>query len=115
MTYFFQKIINSFFGANPIFARAASDSMPSFVIQNPLAIKGGLQEILALIINFLTTIMFIIAPVMYLWAGFQYLTSAGDDKKIKSAKDTLIWTTIGVLIILMAEGITYIVRGLLTP
>ena len=115
MTYFFQKIINSFFGANSIFARAASDSMPSFVIQNPLAIEGGLQEILALIINFLTNITFIIAPIMYLWAGFQYLTSAGDDKKIKSAKNTIIWTTVGVLIILMAEGIIYIVQDLLMP
>lgn len=115
MTYFFQKIINSFFGANSIFARAASDSMPSFVIQNPLAIEGGLQEILALIINFLTNITFIIAPIMYLWAGFQYLTSAGDDKKIKSAKNTIIWTTVGVLIILMAEGVIYIVQDLLIP
>lgn len=115
MTYFFQKIINSFFGANSIFVRAASDNMPSFVIQNPLAIEGGLQEILALIINFLTNITFIIAPIMYLWAGFQYLTSAGDDKKIKSAKNTIIWTTVGVLIILMAEGIIYIVQDLLMP
>ena len=42
-------------------------------------------------------------------------TSAGDDKKIKSAKNTIIWTTVGVLIILMAEGVIYIVQDLLIP
>ena len=114
MSHFFQKIINSLFNVSSVFAQTASEGLPSFNIESPVPVVG-LEGILASIIGFVTTIMFIIAPVMYLWAGFQYLTSAGDDKKIKSAKDTLIWTTIGVLIILMAEGITYIVRGLLTP
>ena len=114
MLYFFQKIINSFFSINFIVAQAASHSLPSFNIQNPVRIGGGLAGILNLIINFITNIMFIIAPVMYLWAGFQYLTSGGDSAKIKSAKNTLIWTTVGIVIILIGEGIIYIVQNLLS-
>ena len=113
MDYFLQKITNFFSGINTVFIQTANAALPSFGIRNPIRFDGGLEEIFALIINFLTNIMFIIAPVMYLWAGFQYLTSAGDDKKIKSAKNTIIWTTVGVAIILIGEGIIYIIRSLL--
>jgi len=89
--------------------------LPSFRIINPIGIEGGIGDILARVISFVRNIAFIIAPIMYLWAGFQYLTSGGDDKKIGSAKSTLIWATVGILIILTAEGIIYIVRNLLTP
>jgi len=114
MDHFLQEIINFVFNIDFVFAQSANGGLPSFQIINPIGIEGGVEDILARIISFVRNIALIIAPIMYLWAGFQYLTSGGDDKKISSAKSTLIWTTVGILIILTAEGIIYIVRNLLT-
>jgi len=121
MDHLLQEIINFILNIDFVFAQSANGEtppvnggLPSFRIINPIGIEGGVEDILTRVISFIRNIAFIIAPVMYLWAGFQYLTSGGDDKKIGSAKNTLIWTTVGILIILTAEGIIYIVRNLLT-
>ncbi len=120
MNDLFLEIINFILNLDSVFAQIvvaadhAASTLPSFQIQNPVTFEGGIIDIIALISNFIRGLAFIIAPAMYLWAGFQYLVSGGDNKKIDSAKKTIIWTTVGVLIILIAGSITSIVRSILT-
>ncbi len=120
MNYLFLEIINFILNLDFVFsqivvaAEHTASALPSFDIRNPVAIEGGIVDIIALISNFIRGLAFIIAPAMYLWAGFQYLISGGDNKKIESAKKTIIWTTVGIIIILIAGSITSIVRSLLT-
>lgn len=116
MANIFQKIINFVFRIDSASAQATGGGLPTFTIKNPLSVGGNIENIIdAIITNFLMPIGFSLAGLMYLWAGFQFLTAGGQDKKITSAKQTLLWTTIGVLVIIAAKGIVIVVKGLLTP
>jgi len=42
----------------------------------------------------------LLALFVFMWGGFLMLTSAGNPDKIKQAKDTLLWASIGIIVIL---------------
>lgn len=49
------------------------------------------------------------AMLMLIVAGFQYITSDGDSGKIQSAKNMIIYTIVGLVVVLMAESIVVFV------
>jgi ABC-type Fe3+ transport system permease subunit len=57
------------------------------------------------VINILSTIVGIIAVIMIVVAGFRYITSAGDTNKITSARNTLLYAVIGLVIVALAQVI----------
>jgi hypothetical protein len=52
-----------------------------------------------------------LAVLMYLVAGFLWMSDAGSVERVKLAKNIMISTTIGLLIVLMAGAIANIVAG----
>ncbi len=58
------------------------------------------SEFIGRIIGFLMGAMGTLALVMYIWAGFSWMTAAGSAEKISLAKTIFIWTTIGVILAL---------------
>ena len=36
---------------------------------------------------------------MLVWGGFEWLTSAGNDEKVKSGTQTMVWAVIGVILV----------------
>jgi len=107
--------MNFVFRVDSASAQGTGGSLPTFTIKNPLSVGGNIEDILDAVTNLLLTIGLPLAGLMYLWAGFQFLTAGGQDKKITSAKQTLLWTTIGVVVLLAAKGIVIAVQGLITP
>lgn len=53
----------------------------------------------------------LIAVFMVIFGGLKYITSGGNDAGVKAAKNTLLYAVIGLVIVLIAEGI---VRFVLT-
>lgn len=47
----------------------------------------------------------ILAVVFVIYGGIQYITSAGDSDKVKRAKDTVINSVIGIVIVIFAYSI----------
>jgi phage shock protein PspC (stress-responsive transcriptional regulator) len=65
------------------------------------------------IINFILTFLGIIAFVLILYAGFMWMTSAGNEDKVATAKKILVSAVVGLTIILVSYTITsYILRAL---
>ena len=63
------------------------------------------------IIKYLMTFLGIIATAIILYGGFQWLTAAGNQDRIESAKKTIIAGIIGLVIILAAFAIvTFVVN-----
>src|SRR3989338_2392654 len=58
------------------------------------------------IVKFLLTFMGLIAVIIILYGGFQWMTAAGNEEKITSARGTLTAGLIGLVIILAAYAIT---------
>ena len=58
-----------------------------------------IDNTLSNVVNLLSAIAGVIAVIMIVVAGFKYTTAAGDSGKISSAKTTLIYAIVGVIIV----------------
>ncbi len=47
-------------------------------------------------------IVFAIAVVMIIYAGFTWMTAGGDEDKTKTARSTLVWALVGIAVALFA-------------
>lgn len=64
-----------------------------------------LMETLSTIINVVIGVVGFLAVVMIIYGGVQYTTSAGAADKVKSAKDTIMYGIIGLVVALLAFAI----------
>lgn len=65
------------------------------------------------ITNFIFNIAMALVPIMIIIAGFYFITAAGDPEKIKTARKIILWTFVGLLIILLTYGLIDVLKGLL--
>lgn len=77
------------------------------------ATTNDLPELIGNLINVLLSVLGIVLVVLVVYAGFLYLTAAGDDDKVKKAKKLLTQSIIGLVIIIAAYAIaTYVIDAL---
>jgi hypothetical protein len=79
---------------------------------NPLFCKD-IPCVIDAIINFIFYLGITIFTLMIIIGGIMYITSAGDPQKISTAKRLLLWTVIGLAIILLAKGLISLIRSVL--
>ena len=72
---------------------------------NDLAKGSDVNNIIKVVINVFSTVVGVVAVIMIILAGFKYITSSGDSGKITSAKNTLIYALIGLVIVALAQTI----------
>jgi heme/copper-type cytochrome/quinol oxidase subunit 2 len=90
----------------------------SVTLSNPLKAKN-LQEFLGQILEFVIRIGTVVVVLMIVYVGFKFVTAQGNDSKISEAKEMLLWTVVGALILLgaqvIASGISATVNALKGP
>src|SRR3990167_5070270 len=74
-----------------------------------------LNDLIKNIIQILSIVVGIIAVVMIILGGFRYVTSGGDATKVQSAKNTLLYAVIGLVIALLAQIIARFVLQKAAP
>ena len=67
------------------------------------------KEAAVTIVRYLMTFLGIIAVIVILWGGFQWLTAGGNEDKVAGAKKTLIAGIIGLIIIIAAFAIVQVI------
>lgn len=70
-------------------------------LENPI----GETEVTGLIRRVIVAVLGIIGALtllMFVWGGFQWLTSAGNPEKVSAGTQTMVWAVIGVLIVLFS-------------
>ncbi len=72
---------------------------------NPLKGGGNLQSFLLNILDFIINIGSIIVILMLVFVGFKFVTAQGEPGKISEARDMLLWTVIGALVLLGSKAI----------
>jgi hypothetical protein len=80
-----------------------------WLVKNPLKAKN-FAEFVDYLINLFLTLGLIIAPICIILAGFYFLSSGGDPMKVKTARNILTYTVIGIAIILLAKGIVELIK-----
>jgi len=73
------------------------------------ATDTSLAGIVATVVKAFLGLLGIIFLVLIIYAGFEWMTAQGDEKKVDKAKDTLTRAVIGLIIIIAAYSITYFV------
>ena len=82
-------------------------------IRNPLG-NQTLTDVLRSIINWLYGIIIVgIAPIMYIIAGYRFITAVGDPEKINTAKRMALWTSIGLMVATAVYGIIALIGEIL--
>lgn len=57
------------------------------------------------IINTMLYILGILAVIMIIFGGIRYVTSTGDASRVKAAKDTIMYSVIGLIVAILAYSI----------
>lgn len=65
--------------------------------------NGDLTSIVKLIVNIISVLVGVAAVTMLMWGGMKYITSGGDTNKAKSAKDTIVYALIGLVIVALSQ------------
>ncbi|HVE80550.1 MAG TPA: pilin [Candidatus Dormibacteraeota bacterium] len=74
--------------------------------------EGGTFQQIA---NILIFLIGAIAVIMLILGGLQYVISNGDPKKVESAKNTILYAIIGIVVAILAFAIVGFVTGQLAP
>ena len=74
---------------------------------------ASLTEIVQSILNWIFGIIGIVAVVMIIIGGINFMTSAGDPGKVKKGKDTILYGIIGLVVALLAFAIVnFVLNGI---
>jgi len=74
-----------------------------------------LTQMIARIINVLLSVLGVIFFVLVLYGGFLWMTSAGNEEKVKKAKTILTDSVIGLIILLAAYAISrFVIEALIS-
>lgn len=75
-------------------------SDPAMVkLENPLGVVTDAGSIIKQVITVALGIIGALTLLMFVWGGFEWLTSAGNPEKVKSGTQTMIWAIIGVILV----------------
>ena len=66
---------------------------------------GTFNDVLARIVNIISVIVGVVAVIMIIVGGFRYVTSGGTSEKVTSAKNTILYGIIGLIIVALAQVI----------
>ncbi|MGH7158299.1 MAG: pilin [Candidatus Saccharimonadales bacterium] len=94
----------------------------SEICEGVTAVSGGqcddgtsdLNRVIEVGLNLLSVIIGIIAVVMIMVGGFKYITAGGDSGNITSAKHTIIYAVIGLVVVALAQFIVQFVLDKIT-
>lgn len=67
--------------------------------------SAGVTNLISSIVNIFSLIVGMVSVVMIIFGGFRYITSGGDSGKVTSAKNTIIYAVIGLVIVVLAQVI----------
>jgi hypothetical protein len=82
-------------------ARAAGVNPKVISITNPLN-SNSIPGLVGNVISWLLKIIGALALALFFYGGFQWLTSAGNDKKVSSGTDTMFWAAVGLICVFLS-------------
>jgi len=77
--------------------------------------SGSLRTVVANIVNRILTYVSLAAVIVIIIAGLYLILSLGNDTAKETAKKIIIYTAIGLILILISKGLVMFFIGLVTP
>jgi uncharacterized membrane protein len=79
--------------------------------QSPAKAETDASATIKKLLNLFSAAVGVIAVIMLIIGGFRYITSAGDEAGAKSARNTIIYAIVGLVIVALAQ---FIVKFVIT-
>jgi len=73
-----------------------------------------LLDLLSTVADYLFVILLLVAVVMIVWSGFEFVTAAGSTDKVNAARTKIVWALVGIAIALAAKGLVRLVAAILS-
>ncbi len=83
-----------------------------YELPNPLDAES-FEDLVNSIAEWFYTISIPLASIVILYAGALFMTSGGDEEKIKKAKRALTWAIVGITIIIIGAGFITLIKDIL--
>lgn len=71
--------------------------------------EGKVQGLIKLIINIFSIVVGVVSVIMIIIGGLKYITSSGDSNNVTSAKNTILYAIIGLVVVALAQFIVQFV------
>jgi predicted permease len=109
MTLWLLKLILDASGfVNTAFADAITGTL-----KNPLSPCEDFKCVVQKVIGGLQMLANIVAPLMVLIGGLQLMFAGGNEERIKSGRKTILYAVVGYAIVLLASGLSLIIKDVL--
>lgn len=82
-------------------AAAARPALAAATLTNPLG-SSDINTIIGTVVKGMLGLSGAIALLVFVWAGLMMMLSGGSPDKVKKAKGSLVWATIGLVVIFTA-------------
>lgn len=105
--YILFALVISMLMVAPVFAESLN-------IPNPLGETSDISTLVSNIIKFFIILAIPITAILVVYAGYLYITSAGNEEKIKTAQKALIWAIVGFAVVLVASSVPAIIEEFLS-
>ncbi len=92
---------------------AATQSTQTVELPNPITCSDA-TCLISQVVRYILGAIAVVATLMFVWGGVMMLTSGGNADQVKRAKETLVWATIGIIVILLSWVIIKAVLQALT-
>ncbi len=89
----------------------ASNADAQAKLDNPIKTASTLADFINVLLGVVKVLGALVTVFFIIYAGFLYVTSGGDVKKIETAHKTLTWVVVGAAIILGASVIQVAITG----
>lgn len=73
------------------------------------AANNEVNSLIRTIVNVLSWVVGLAAIIMIVVSGFKYITSGGDTSKVSSAKSTLVYAIVGLVVVALSQFIVHFV------
>lgn len=73
--------------------------------------KDKINRVITQIINLFSLVVGVVSVIMIIFGGLRYITSGGDSTNVNSAKNTILYAVIGLIVVALAQVIVKFVLG----
>lgn len=109
-----KKIAIVSLGLLPLLAFAAASSTPPEIKEiGSLSDYSGIIDLINRLASWMLGILIAIATAFFVYAGFLYLMSAGDEEKLKAARNYIIYGVIAIAVGLLSKTIIALLNNFL--
>jgi hypothetical protein len=98
----------------PLTSLADGETIASLTLDNPLGDTTTFSDLITKILDVVITITTPIAVLFMIYAGFLFVIARGNPEAIKKAKTVLMWTIVGVMVLLGSKVIMAVITGTIT-